>query len=315
MTKVYSLSQISNALENIDIVTCIEEGFIAYSRNEVVVPPVGEMLFEDPRGEAHIKYGFIKNNDYFVVKIASGFYENFKFGLPTNSGLMLLFSQKTGELLAVLLDEGQLTAVRTAAAGAVVAKYMAPTTVHRIGIIGAGDQARRQLLMLGSVIACRDVTVWGVSQEEVDLYKQDMETLGYSVDTTLDPAVVAKTCNLIVTVTPARHPLLHNDKVRPGTHITAIGADTPEKQELDPKILARADIVVADSIEQCQSRGEIYQATKASLLEDTKPIELGNLILNQQFGRSSDDQLTIADLTGVAVQDLQISKAVYKALS
>ncbi|SVD84549.1 uncharacterized protein METZ01_LOCUS437403, partial [marine metagenome] len=75
------------------------------------------------------------------------------------------------------------------------------------------------------------------------------------------------------------------------------------------------DIVVADSIEQCQSRGEIYQATKASLLEDTKPIELGNLILNQQFGRSSDDQLTIADLTGVAVQDLQISKAVYKALS
>ena len=315
MTKVYSLSQISNALENIDVVTCIEEGFIAYSRNEVVVPPVGEMLFEDPRGEAHIKYGFIKNNDYFVVKIASGFYENFKFGLPTNSGLMLLFSQKTGELLAVLLDEGQLTAVRTAAAGAVVAKYMAPTTVHRIGIIGAGDQARRQLLMLGSVIACRDVTVWGVSQEEVDLYKQDMETLGYSVDTTLDPAVVAKTCNLIVTVTPARHPLLHNDKVRRGTHITAIGADTPEKQELDPKILARADIVVADSIEQCQSRGEIYQATKASLLEDTKPIELGNLILNQQFGRSSDDQLTIADLTGVAVQDLQISKAVYKALS
>ena len=315
MTKVYSLSQISNALENIDVVTCIEEGFIAYSRNEVVVPPVGEMLFEDPRGEAHIKYGFIKNNDYFVVKIASGFYENFKFGLPTNSGLMLLFSQKTGELLAVLLDEGQLTAVRTAAAGAVVAKYMAPTTVHRIGIIGAGDQARRQLLMLGSVIACRDVTVWGVSQEEVDLYKQDMETLGYSVDTTLDPAVVAKTCNLIVTVTPARHPLLHNDKVRPGTHITAIGADTPEKQELDSKILARADIVVADSIEQCQSRGEIYQATKANLLEGTKPIELGNLILNQQFWRSSDDQLTIADLTGVAVQDLQISKAVYKALS
>ena len=315
MTKVYNLSQISTALEDIDAVTCIEEGFIAYSRDEVVVPPVGEMLFEDPRGEAHIKYGFIKENDYFVVKIASGFYENFKFGLPTNSGLMLLFSQKTGELLAVLLDEGQLTAVRTAAAGAVVAKYMAPTTVHRIGIIGAGDQARRQLLMLDSVITCRDVTVWGVSQDEVDLYKQDMEALGYSVDTTLDPAAVAKTCNLIVTVTPARHPLLHNDEVRPGTHITAVGADTPEKQELDSKILARADIVVADSIEQCQSRGEIYRATKASLLEGTKPIELGNLILNQQFWRSSDDQLTIADLTGVAVQDLQISKAVYKALS
>ena len=315
VTKVFDRSQISAALEGIDAISCIEEGFIAYSRSEVVVPPVGEMLFEDPRGEAHIKYGFIKGDDYFVVKIASGFYENFKLGLPTNSGLMLLFSQKTGELLAVLLDEGELTAVRTAAAGAVVAKHMAPNTVHRIGIIGAGDQARRQLLMLDSVIACRDVTVWGVSQEEVNRYKQDLEALGYSVDTTLDPATVANACNLIVTVTPARHALLHKDEIRPGTHITAIGSDTPDKQELDSNILARADIVVADSIEQCQTRGEIYQATKAGILEDNKAVELGNLIINQKLRRSSDDQLTIADLTGVAVQDLQISKAVYKALS
>lgn len=315
MTKVFDLSQINAVLEDTDIVPYIEEGFVAYSRGQVVVPPVGEMLFEDPRGETHIKYGFIKNDDYFVIKVASGFYDNVKLGLPTNSGLMLLFSQNTGELIAVLLDEGHLTGARTAAAGAVVAKYMAPSDVRRIGIIGAGDQARRQLLMLDTVVACRDVTVWGVSQEELDTYKNDIEPLGYSVDTTLDSAAVAAACNLIVTTTPSRRVLLHVDEIQPGTHITAIGSDTPEKQELDPEILARANIIVADSIEQCQSRGEIYQATKLGLLDDVKPVELGNLILDEELRRSSDCQLTVADLTGVAVQDLQISKAVYRALS
>jgi ornithine cyclodeaminase len=315
MTKVFDLSQINAVLEDTDIIPYIEEGFVAYSRGQVVVPPVGEMLFEDPRGETHIKYGFIKNDDYFVIKVASGFYDNVKLGLPTNSGLMLLFSQNTGELIAVLLDEGHLTGARTAAAGAVVAKYMAPSDVRRIGIIGAGDQARRQLLMLDTVVACRDVTVWGVSQEELDTYKNDIEPLGYSVDTTLDSAAVAAACNLIVTTTPSRRVLLHVDEIQPGTHITAIGSDTPEKQELDPEILARANIIVADSIEQCQSRGEIYQATKLGLLDDVKPVELGNLILDEELRRSSDCQLTVADLTGVAVQDLQISKAVYRALS
>ena len=148
MTKIFDLEQINGVLDDIDLIAYIEEGFVAYSRGEAVVPPVGEMIFEEPRGEAHIKYGFIKNDDLFVIKIASGFYDNFKLGLPTNSGLMLLFSQKTGVLESVLLDEGHLTGARTAAAGAVAAKYMAPSNVHRIGIIGAGDQGRRQLRML-----------------------------------------------------------------------------------------------------------------------------------------------------------------------
>ena len=315
MTKVLDLAQINTALEQVDVVGDIEQGFVAYSRGEVVVPPVGEMLFEDPRGEAHIKYGFIKNDDYFVIKVASGFYDNFKIGLPTNSGLMLLFSQTTGVLQAVLLDEGHLTGERTAAAGAVAAKYLAPKAVHRIGIVGAGDQARRQLRYLESVVDCREVTVWGVSQEEVEAYKNDMEPLGYSVETTLEPAEIAASCNLVVTVTPSRTPLLNSDDVLPGTHVTAVGSDTPEKQELDPQILANADIVVADSIVQCQSRGEIYQATEAGVLEKDKPVELGNVIIQEELRRSSDDQITVADLTGVAVQDVQICKAVYSFLS
>ena len=314
MTKIFDLEQINTVLEDIDIVPYIEAGFVAYSRGEVVVPPVGEMLFEDPRGEAHIKYGFIKNDDYFVIKVASGFYDNFKLGLPTTSGLMLLFSQKTGELLAVLLDEGHLTGARTAAAGAVVAKYMAPSKVRRIGIVGAGDQGRRQLRLLDSVVACRDVTVWGVSQEEVDAYKREFEPRGYNVDTTLESADVAAACNLIVTVTPARRPLLNGDDIRAGTHITAVGSDTQEKQELDPQILAAADIVVSDSLVQAASRGEIYQAVTAGVLRPDTAVELGDVIVNEELRRSSDEQTTVADLTGVAVQDLQIAKAVYGAL-
>ena len=314
MPQIIDLPRINSVLEQIDVVGFIEEGFVAYSRGDVVVPPVGEMLFEDPRGEAHIKYGFIKGDDYFVIKVASGFYGNVELGLPTNSGLILLFSQQTGKLLSVLLEEGHLTGVRTAAAGAVVARHMAPSNVRRIGIVGAGDQARRQLLMLDSVVDCRDVMVWGLGEAEVEAYRRDMEPLGYHVDTTLDPAELAAGCNLIVCVTPARTPLLRSDDIQAGTHITAVGSDTPEKQELDARILARADIVVADSIEQCRSRGEIYQATKAGVLDSAKPVELGDVISDAGLRRSSDDQLTVADLTGVAVQDVQIAKAVYLAL-
>lgn len=314
MATIINLEQINAALPGIDVVGDIEEGFVAYSRGEVVVPPVGEMLFEEPRGEAHIKYGFIKNDDYFVIKVASGFYDNAKHGLPTNSGLMLLFSQKTGVLEAVLLDEGILTGERTAAAGAVVAKHMAPRNVQRIGMIGAGDQARRQLRYLQSIIDCREVMVWGVSQEEVDAYKAEVKPLGYTVQTTLEAAEVAASCNLIVTVTPARKPLLHVDDIRSGTHITAVGSDTEEKQELDPQILAAADIVVADSLEQCRSRGEIFQAVRAGVISADKPVELGNVIADASLRRSSDEQITVADLTGVAVQDVQIAKAVYRAL-
>lgn len=311
--KIINLNQIKKVLKNIDLVQVIEEGFVAYSEGKVVVPPIGEMLFENPPGEAHIKYGYIKNDDYYVIKIASGFYENYKINLPTNSGLMLLFSQKSGQLLSVLFDEGYLTAVRTAAAGAVVARYLAPKSVHRIGVLGAGEQGRLQVEFLKPVLDCKNVMVWGVNQEEVDVYKRYMESRGYNIQTTLESKDIALNCNVIITATPSKRPLLMSESIQKGTHITAIGSDTSEKQELDSKILQMADMVVADSIIQCQSRGEIYQALKAGVLEKDKPVELGHVIIQKDLQRISDEQITVADLTGVAVQDVQISKAVYKA--
>lgn len=312
--KIITLDQIKDVLKGADIIPTIEEGFVAYSAGQAVVPPVGELLFDDPPGDVHIKYGYIKNDPYYVIKIAGGFYENPKLGLPSSNGLMLLFSQKTGELVSILLDEGHLTDIRTAAAGAITAKYMAPAKVKRIGIVGAGIQARQQLRYLSRVTDCRDVIVWGIDQGEVNRYKADMEPEGFSVETTLDTRTIPETCNLIVTVTPSKEPLLKAAHIRVGTHITAVGADTPGKQELETAIFSMADIVVVDSISQVIVRGESQHAYREGLITEDDMVELGLVIDAKAPGRTSDDQITITDLTGVAVQDIQITKAVYEAL-
>jgi ornithine cyclodeaminase len=314
MTKTFNLDQIKQAMKNIDVIKIIEEGFVAYSQGKVVVPPVGEMIFEEPPGETHIKYGFIKNDDYYVIKIASGFYGNYKLDLPSNYGLMLLFSQKTGFLSCILFDEGWLTAVRTATAGAVAARYLAPKNISRIGIFGAGEQGRLQLGYLKGIVDCRDVIAWGVNREELDVYKKDMEAQGFIIQTTLEADDITSSCNFIVTATPSKKPLVRSELMLKGTHITAMGSDTPAKQELESDILQKADIVVADSLSQCKLRGEIFKALEAGAIKAEKPVELGNVIMNKELQRGSDDQITVADLTGVAVQDYQISKAVYEEL-
>ena len=316
MPVILNLDQIKEALNKIDpvegIIQEIAEGFIAYSRGQVVVPPVGELVFDEGRGDCHIKYGYIKDDDYFVIKVAAGFYDNPKIGLPTTFGLMLLFSQKTGEVISVLLDEGYLTQVRTAAAGAVVGKHFPPQKIRRVGIFGAGVQGRMQLEYLRYVREFEDVIVWGVNQEELDGYKADMEPRGFRIKTTRDPEEIASTANVIVTATPSHAPLLRADQVRRGTHITAMGSDTADKQELDPAILKKADRVVVDSIPQSLLRGEVFKALTAGAIKKENLVELGTALADPKLQRQSDDETTVVDLTGVAVQDIQITKAVWK---
>jgi ornithine cyclodeaminase len=274
---------------------------------------VGELLLEG--GDVHIKYGYIKDDEYYVIKVASGFYNNPSLGLPSGNGLMLLFRQETGELAGALFDEGYLTDVRTAVAGAIAARYLAPKNIRRIGIVGTGTQARLQLQYTAGVTECRDVLAWGRGQDRLEQYRADMSRAGFEVDTTMDAAEVAKTCDLIVTTTPATRPLLRAGDVRPGTHITAVGSDTPHKQELDSAILARAHAVVADSVEQCLVRGEIHKAIEAGHIDRDGLVELGDVIAGRARGRSAGDQITVADLTGVAVQDIKIAEAVYTAVA
>lgn len=313
MMQILTLDQIKKALPSVDLVGDIEKGFVAYSHGKAIVPPVGELVLQDPPGDVHIKYGYLKGDDYYVIKIASGFYDNSKIGLPTSNGMMLMFSQETGQPVAALLDEGYLTDIRTAVAGAIAAKYLAPSSVTRIGIVGTGVQARLQLEYLGPVTDCRDVLVWGRDQGKLDAYVRDMAQFDFVVATTMDSEEIAASCNLVVTTTPSTVPILWGP-VRPGTHITAMGSDTHDKQELDASILQSADLVVADSISQCLERGEIHQALKSGAIKDSDIVELGNIVAGDVEGRTSDDQITVADLTGVAVQDIQITKAVFNAL-
>lgn len=310
--KIITLDQIKAALPTLDLMPAIEEGFRLYSAGRAVVPPVGELLLD--KGEAHIKYGYLHGGEQYVIKIASGFYGNPQIGLPTSSGMMLLFSQRTGQPEAILLDEGYLTDIRTALAGAIAAKYLAPSNVERIGIVGTGVQARLQLRYLQEVTPCRDVLVWGRGTDQLTAYQAEMSQLGFTVETTQAADSLLARCNLIVTTTPATEPILGADALRPGTHITAVGSDTPHKQELDSAILARADLVVADSIEQCLLRGESYKAIEAGLLQADALLELGSVIEDATVGRTNDAQISIADLTGVAVQDIQIATALFAAI-
>jgi len=314
MPAVVALAEIKKALTAIDPLPLIEEGFVAYSHGRAVVPPVGELVFDDPPGDVHIKYGYIKGGGVYVIKIASGFADNPKRGLPSGDGLMLVFDQRTGRLEAILLDEGYLTNLRTAVAGAVVAKYLAPREITAAGIIGAGIQGRMQLDWLRRVRKIEAAVVWGLDERELAAYRRDMESPGLKIRTTLRAEDVAAAANLIVTCTPSTRPLLKAEWIRPGTHITAMGSDTAEKQELDPAILARADRVVVDSLSQSELRGEVFRAVSAGAIGRERLVELGRVIEDPALRRASDAQITVADLTGVAVQDIMISQAVWDSI-
>ena len=311
MTTIIELQDILSIVKNIDVVGAMEDAFIQYSNGNSIVPPVAELLFEKPKGDTHIKYGYIKGDEFYCIKVASGFYENPKLGISSSQGLMLLFSQKTGEPIAVLLDDGNLTDIRTAAAGALAAKYLAPKEVNAIGIIGTGIQARLQLQYLQKITDCKSVWIWGRNNQSAKKFKEETDAT-FEAHIASSPSELARHCNLIVTTTPSNKPLLFADDIMAGTHITAVGSDTSEKQELDSKLLQKADLVIADSISQSKSRGEIYRALNGGVISTEKVIELGNVIQDKSMQRTRENQISIVDLTGVAVQDIMIATAVYK---
>jgi ornithine cyclodeaminase len=319
MTSVLKLDEIKRLVDVPQLIEEIAAGFVLYSEGKVNVPPVGFLHFDQPPGDVHIKYGYVAGDDYYVLKIASGFYDNAALGLPVSDGLLLVFSQKTGQLQLILLDECWLTDMRTAAAGAVAAKHLAARNIHCIGIVGTGTQARMQLEMLRHVTDCKNCLIWGRDAAKVQAMIADLEAseaiedwgLQITAAPTLDELVTQ--CNLIVTTTSASSPLISAEQVQAGTHITAMGSDDHGKQELEAALLARADIVVADSVSQCVDHGECLAAVQAGLLEPGSIVELGQVIKDLALGRTDDRQITVADLTGVAIQDIQIARMVDRA--
>lgn len=314
MNIVAEWSLIEPALKGVDLLEEMSLGFQAYSAGECVVPPVGELLLEETRGEVHIKYGYVRGGEHYVIKIASGFPGNPGLGLPVGDGLMLLFSQKTGALSRVLLDEGHLTDERTAAAGALASRTMAPPEVKRIGILGAGVQARLQAKHHASVFPDAEFLVWGRDPEKRVACAADLTGAGLRAAPALDVEQICRECEVIVTTTAAKESILSSEWVQSGTHVTAVGSDTPEKQEVDAALLARADRVVCDSLEQCRLRGEVSQALRSGVINEDVVFELGAVLKGEAAGRTAAEDVTICDLTGVAVQDLRIAEAVHTAL-
>lgn len=313
--KIIKLDQIRHIIAQSSqeaLLKCIERSFTALSDGSAVVPPVGHLAFTEPSGDMHIKYGYIKGDSHYVIKMASGFYENYKSGLSNNNGLMLVFNAKTGIPECLLQDEGYLTDLRTALAGAVVAKHLGPEKIGAIGIIGTGVQARMQLEMLSWITDCTKVFVYGRSEEKVLRYQKEMSAKGFNVHPCKSPEELAGKSDLIITTTASQKPLLFAEAIRPGTHITAMGADAPAKQELDPRILSIASVVACDSKPQCLHHGEVHFAVSEGLIIEEEIIEIGSL-LKAPLERQKGD-ITVADLTGIATQDIKIASFVLQHL-
>jgi ornithine cyclodeaminase len=310
MAKVYTRGEIVAVIEPREVIGAVERAFVAYSNGAAVVPPVGQLDFENPPGDCHIKYGYLKSGKTFTVKIATGFWKNAERGLPSSNGVVLVFSSETGELRTIFQDEGFLTDARTAAAGAVAAKYLAPHRIDCIGMIGSGLQARYQLEYLREVTPCRRVKLWARSSERA----RAVNVPGFDIEVAASPAEVAASSRLIVTTTAAHGWLVGAADVRPGTHVTAVGADGSGKQELDPKLFPLAAVRAVDSFSQCSQFGDASFALKEGLIRDSDLVELGRVIQDPALRRRADADITLADLTGVAVQDMAIAELALEKL-
>lgn len=291
----------------------IESAFAQMARGGAEVPAPMGIVVPEREGEVHIKSAYLRGHDGFAVKIASGFWRNAAEGLPVSSGMMVLLDARTAFPLALLLDNGYLTEVRTALAGAIAAKYLARETVRTVGVIGAGMQARMQAEALRLTRPFERVRVWARRAEAAQSYAEEMSAkLGVEVRAAASIAEVVRESDVVITTTPARQPLVMAADVHPGLHITAMGSDGPGKQELDPQVLARADLVVCDRRAQCERLGELQHAAAAGLdASGMRIVELGDVITGRATGRASAQHITVCDLTGVGVQDTAIASLAY----
>ncbi|AGS24475.1 ectoine utilization protein EutC [Rhizobium etli] len=290
-------------------VECVQHAFHSLATKTVAMPPILRLDVKEYRGEVDVKTAYVQGLEGFAVKISPGFFDNPKLGLPSTNGLMVLLSSKTGLLQALLLDNGYLTNVRTAAAGAVAAKYLARKDSAIAAILGAGIQARLQLQALTLVRPIREARIWARNASQAEALAGDLsKELGIAVAAFADPSKAVVGSDIVVTTTPADRPIVSAAWLETGQHVTAVGSDAEHKNELDPSAISRADLYVADSIRQTRTLGELHHAIAAGLVaSDASFPELGEIIAGKKTGRMSDSQITIADLTGTGIQDTAIA--------
>lgn len=303
--KVIGLAEIRAALDENAALAAVEAALRRYSAGQAQVTPVGHLHFSAPPGDCHVKSAALAGDEVFVVKVATGFYRNPERGLPASNGFMAVLSAQTGEVLALLHDEGHLTDQRTAMAGAIAARAIARSGSSTLGILGAGIQAHLQGRLIARLLGLDTVLVWARNAERAESLARKLD--GHAVELT----ELCRRADVIVTTTPSTEPLLMTDMVRAGTRIVAVGADSPGKRELDPRILGRARVIV-NSRSQCLDHGEAGWAVRGGLIEEASLIELGTLLATPIAFQ--DHEIVVADLTGVAVQDVAIARSVWSRL-
>lgn len=301
---------------NHSVIRTVEEGFTILSKNEVEMPPIMRVDIKENNGEVDVKTAYMKGKEMFAIKISSGFFDNYKLGIPSGNGMMILINTKTGVPEALLLDNGYLTDIRTAAAGAICAKYLSRENIETVGVIGSGSQAKYQLQALKLVRNFKRVLVYSRSRERSEAYAREMENqLGIEINVTNTAEEVVRNSDTVITTTPSKEPIVKAEWLHPGLHITAMGSDAENKQELESKVLTAADKIICDTIKQCARLGELHHALCEGMIENQSTIiELGQLTAKQKIGRENDQEITVCDLTGTGVQDTAIALFAYHEL-
>jgi ornithine cyclodeaminase len=303
--RVVEVGEILAALDEDAAIAAVEAGFKRYSAGQAQVSTVLHLAFAEPPGDCHVKAAALAGDEVFVVKLATSFYRNPELNLPSSNGFMAVLSARTGEVLALLHDQGHLTDQRTAMAGAIAARAILREGSRTLGIVGGGTQARLQAKLLKRRLGLDSVLIWARNGKRASAVASEVRGEAVSLDD------LCARADLIVTTTPSTEPLLASVMIRPGTRIVAVGADSPGKQELDPRILARGRVVV-DSIAQCVDHGEAGWAVRGGLIDPTGLIELGALL--ETPVAFAPEEIVVADLTGVAIQDFEIAKGVWRRL-
>ena len=306
--------EIRRLLDMDEAIEAVARALAACAAGEVVLPGVINLDLDRFKGEVHVKSAYLKDQEHYVIKIASGFYLNPDLGLPVGNGMMLVFEARTGRLQGLLLDNGFITEMRTGAAGAVAARYLAKSKVRKVGLIGAGSQARYQLKALMRLRQPEEVWVWSLDKEYASAYIRDMSALyplKFHEAASAEDAV--READIVITVTPSRRPIVKPEWLSPGVHVTAVGSDGPGKQELETGVLARADLIYCDSIDQCSRLGEVHHGLEEKAIgRDRLTGELGELVLGRKKGRTRETEISVADLTGLGAQDAAAASLVYE---
>jgi len=307
--EVIPLDRLKSVFDKETIIDKVKEAYISHAEGKVNSPAPGQLLFDGRKGDCHIKFGHVIEAPYFAIKIASGHYDNPKIGLPVNSGLVIVMSAKTGRPVTILADEGWITSWRTAAAGCLAARSMLPSNLDAVGMIGSGHQAGLQLEWVSPFLDTKKVIVWNVDKfkAEAEVFVSELNQKGFDARFADNSQELTEKCRLIYTTTPSTQALFDSSHIKPGTHIVALGADSPGKQELDTEVFGRASKIATDDHKQCLDHGDFGNAVRAGKVSENGDVKFGDILSGKIQGRTSDEEITIVDLTGIPALDIAMA--------